>query len=62
LRIGVGRPEFESIDHVLSPFSAEERLVLPRIIGAAADGVQLWLDESLEAAMQFANNWVLNPE
>ncbi len=62
LRIGVGRPEFESIDHVLSPFSAEERLVLPRIIGAAADGAQLWLDESLEAAMQFVNNWVLNPE
>jgi len=62
LRIGVGRPEFESIDHVLSPFSGEERLVLPRIVGAAADAVQLWLDESLEAAMQFANNWVLNPE
>ncbi|MGA7746413.1 MAG: aminoacyl-tRNA hydrolase [Candidatus Aquilonibacter sp.] len=58
LRVGVGRPEHESIDHVLSPFSTQEREVLPRIIGAAADGVQLWLDESLEAAMQFVNNWV----
>jgi len=62
LRIGVGRPEFESIDHVLSSFNAEERIVLPRIIAAAADGVQRWLDEGLEAAMQFTNNWVLNPQ
>ncbi len=62
LRIGVGRPEFESVDHVLSAFNAEERIVLPGIIGAAADGVQLWLDEGLEAAMQFVNNWVLNPD
>jgi PTH1 family peptidyl-tRNA hydrolase len=58
VRVGVGRPEHESIDHVLSPFSAEERALLPRIIGAAADGVQLWLDDGLEAAMQFVNNWV----
>ena len=62
LRVGVGRPEFESIEHVLSAFNAQERVVLPRIIGAAADGVQRWLDEGLEAAMQFVNNWVLNPE
>ena len=62
LRIGVGRPEFESVDHVLSAFNAQERMVLPRIIAAAADGVQRWLDEGPDAAMQFVNNWVLNPE
>ncbi|HXM07385.1 MAG TPA: aminoacyl-tRNA hydrolase [Candidatus Acidoferrum sp.] len=62
LRIGVGRPEFESVDHVLSAFNADEQQVLPRIIGAAADGVQRWLDDSLEAAMQYVNNWVLNSE
>jgi PTH1 family peptidyl-tRNA hydrolase len=62
LRIGVGRPEFESVDHVLSAFNPDERAVLPRVIGAAADGVQRWLDESLEAAMQFVNNWVRNAE
>ena len=61
IRVGVGRPQIESIDHVLGPFSSEERAVLPQIIGAAADGVIRWLDESPEAAMQFVNNWVLNP-
>jgi peptidyl-tRNA hydrolase, PTH1 family len=61
LRFGVGRPEFDSIDHVLSPFTKEEDAVVGRIVDAAADGVQLWLDEGLERAMQFVNNWTVRP-
>jgi peptidyl-tRNA hydrolase, PTH1 family len=60
LRIGVNRPEFASIDHVLSPFSKEEAAHLPSVIGAAADAAGYWLEESLERAMQYANNWELN--
>lgn len=56
IRIGVGRPEYDSIDHVLSPFSAEESQLLPKVIDAAAAGAMLWLDEGIEAAMQFLNN------
>lgn len=56
IRVGVGRPENDSIDHVLSPFSVDERDVLPAIVGAAADGVQRWLDEGTDAAMQFVNS------
>jgi PTH1 family peptidyl-tRNA hydrolase len=56
LRVGVGRPQFESIDHVLSPFTSEEQQMLPKVIEAAADGAQRWLEEGLEAAMQFVNN------
>jgi PTH1 family peptidyl-tRNA hydrolase len=55
IRIGVGRPRFESIDHVLSPFSPEEKTMLPQIVGAAADGALLWFNEGIEAAMQFVN-------
>jgi len=58
LRVGVGRPEHESIDHVLGPFSAQESVVLGDVIGAAAEGVQLWLEGGLEDAMQWTNNWV----
>lgn len=58
IRVGVGRPEYDSIDHVLSPFSPEETARLPQVLDAAADGVQLWLDQGLEAAMQFVNNLV----
>jgi len=57
LRIGVGRPEHDSIDHVLSPFTNDENKMVPAIIDAAADGAVLWLEQGLEAAMQFINNW-----
>ena len=60
LRVGVGRPEHDTIDHVLSPFSKEQSAQLPAVIAAAADGVRLWLDEGLDPAMQFVNNWELN--
>ncbi len=57
LRVGVGRPSFDTIDHVLSAFSQPERAQLPAIIEAAAEGAELWLDHGLERAMQFVNNW-----
>ncbi|HEY9086102.1 MAG TPA: aminoacyl-tRNA hydrolase [Candidatus Tyrphobacter sp.] len=58
LRIGVGRPkDDDAVDHVLAPFDASERAALPAIIGAAADAVQLWLGDGIDAAMRFANTW-----
>jgi PTH1 family peptidyl-tRNA hydrolase len=59
IRVGLGRPEFDSVDHVLGSFDEEERRALPAIVKAAADGVQLWLDDGIEAAMQFVNTWPL---
>ena len=57
LRVGVGRPQHDSVDHVLSPFSEEERERLPEIVAAAADGVQAWLDEGADAAMRLVNRY-----
>ena len=57
IRVGVGRPEFDTIDHVLSPFGKEEQAALPKILDAAASGAMLWLEQGIEAAMQFTNNW-----
>jgi PTH1 family peptidyl-tRNA hydrolase len=56
IRVGVGRPERDSIDHVLSPFNKSEQEKLPALIDSVADGVRLWLDEGTNAAMQFLNN------
>jgi len=61
LRIGVGRPEYDSIDHVLTPFTPEERERLPEVVAAATDGVMCWFERGIEAAMQYANTWE-NPE
>jgi PTH1 family peptidyl-tRNA hydrolase len=59
LRIGVGRPRYDSIDHVLNPFDPAESRELPRVIAAAADTVERWLAEGGERAIQFANTWKL---
>jgi PTH1 family peptidyl-tRNA hydrolase len=64
IRIGVGRPEraayaADPIDYVLGPFDGAERAALPGIVEAAANGAALWLEESLEAAMQFVNAFTL---
>jgi len=55
IRVGIGRPQFDSVDHVLSEFTAEEREKVPSLIAAAAEGAQRWLDEGIESAMQFVN-------
>ncbi len=57
LRVGVGRPKYETIDHVLSPFDADERVRLPAVVSAAADAAERWLSGDLDRAMQFANVW-----
>jgi peptidyl-tRNA hydrolase, PTH1 family len=57
LRVGIGRPEDDAVDHVLARFTSRERAVLPEIVGAAVHAVELWLDEDIDAAMRFANTW-----
>ncbi|MBV8490093.1 MAG: aminoacyl-tRNA hydrolase [Candidatus Eremiobacteraeota bacterium] len=57
LRVGVGRPKSETIEHVLSPFDAGERRRLPAIVDAAADAAEIWLRGDLDRAMQAANIW-----
>jgi PTH1 family peptidyl-tRNA hydrolase len=57
IRVGLGRPEYDGVDHVLGRFNEDERRALPAIVGAAADGVQRWIEEGIEPAMQFVNTW-----
>jgi len=61
IRIGLGRPGYDGADHVLSPFREDERRALPEIVAAAADGVERWLDDGIDAAMQFVNTWEPKP-
>ncbi|GAC1656197.1 MAG: aminoacyl-tRNA hydrolase [Vulcanimicrobiaceae bacterium] len=56
IRVGIGRPEYESIDHVLSTFSTQELHVLPKIIEVAAEGAQRWLGDRIDLAMQYVNS------
>ncbi|MBC5816565.1 MAG: aminoacyl-tRNA hydrolase [Candidatus Eremiobacteraeota bacterium] len=56
VRVGIGRPEYESMDHVLSTFSADELTALPKIIEVAADGAQRWFTGRIDLAMQYVNS------
>jgi PTH1 family peptidyl-tRNA hydrolase len=57
LRIGVGRPQEDAIDHVLGSFDRDEKRRWPAIAAAAADGIELWLAGDLDRAMRFINTW-----
>lgn len=56
LRIGVGAPEIDGrrirqTDHVLGPFTEEQRAALSPALDAAADAVECWLTDGIEIAM-----------
>jgi len=57
LRIGVGRgdPRWDLADHVLSAFRHDEREIVARAIGRAADAVELFVDEGIGPAMNRYN-------
>jgi PTH1 family peptidyl-tRNA hydrolase len=57
LRIGIGRGNDDAIDHVLSSFSSDEERRLTKIVEAAADGVERWLDLGPVEAMNVLNAW-----
>ena len=57
LRFGVGRGQSDTIDYVLSNFSAEEERELAVLIDVAAEGVMRWLDRGPVDAIQYVNAW-----
>jgi PTH1 family peptidyl-tRNA hydrolase len=59
LRVGIGEPRRDAIDHVLSRFTSDERRLLPALLDAAADAVETWLREGPATAANLWNGWVL---
>ena len=57
LRIGIGRPpqQMDNADFVLSRFRGEEQDEIDKAIREAANGVDLWINQGLEPAMNAVN-------
>jgi PTH1 family peptidyl-tRNA hydrolase len=57
LRVGIGRPGTSraTVDHVLSTFRTDEHELATEAIATAADAVERWLTEGIDAAMNEFN-------
>jgi peptidyl-tRNA hydrolase, PTH1 family len=59
LRVGVGRPVYGAIDHVLGRFSPEEERLLPRLLQAAGDAANASVVSGPRDAMnRFNRDWL----
>jgi PTH1 family peptidyl-tRNA hydrolase len=55
LRIGVGGPREDLVDHVLGRFSPSEQAVMADALVLAAQAVMVWLTQGIEACMNQYN-------
>jgi PTH1 family peptidyl-tRNA hydrolase len=61
LRVGIGDPGRNSVDHVLSKFHPSERRRLEELLDAAADAVEAWAREGTNRAANRFNPFELRP-
>jgi PTH1 family peptidyl-tRNA hydrolase len=61
LRIGIGEPGRNAVDHVLSVFHPDERQRLEELLDAAADAVEAWAREGTSKASNRFNMYELRP-
>ena len=57
LRVGIGEPERNAINHVLTRFAGDERQVLDEVLEAAADAVEDWARDGAARAANKWNSW-----
>ena len=62
LRVGIGEPSLNAVDHVLSRFGAGEQRILEEVIDAAADAVQDWARLGSARAANKWNSWAPDVE
>jgi PTH1 family peptidyl-tRNA hydrolase len=61
LRIGIGEPGRDAVDHVLSVFQPAERQRLDELLDAAADAVEAWARDGVSKASNRFNAFQLRP-
>jgi PTH1 family peptidyl-tRNA hydrolase len=54
LRVGIGDPGRDAVDHVLSPFTPDQRGRLDELLDATADAIETWARDGTRKA---ANRW-----
>jgi PTH1 family peptidyl-tRNA hydrolase len=62
LRVGIGQPDADAIDHVLSQFTRGEKVRLSELLDASADAVETWAREGVNKAANHFNAFELRPD
>jgi peptidyl-tRNA hydrolase, PTH1 family len=62
LRVGIGEPGDNAIDHVLSQFGKGEKRRLTELLDAAADAVEAWARDGTSKAANHYNAFELRPD
>ena len=55
LRVGIGKPADDAINHVLGEFTPEERMVIDESVEKAADALETLITDGMETAMNKFN-------
>jgi PTH1 family peptidyl-tRNA hydrolase len=61
LRVGIGEPGRDAVDHVLSMFAPDERQRLDELLDACADAVEEWARAGTSKASNRYNSFQLRP-
>lgn len=61
LRVGIGDPTRNAVDHVLSTFGPDEKERLPELLDAAAEAVETWARDGTSKAANRWNTLTLRP-
>ena len=55
LKVGIGRSDGATVEHVLSRFDPGERKLIDDAVAKCADAVEVWLADGFDAASRLAN-------
>lgn len=55
VRVGIGRPEDDTIDWVLGKFTGEEKELIESTVEKAADAIECWIKNGIDTAMNRYN-------
>jgi len=62
LRIGIGRPDCETIDYVLASWSSTELPIAGKAVDASAQAAMMAAEHGIDAAMNSFNGWQAEDE
>lgn len=57
LRVGIGRPDSETIDYVLAPWSSTEWAIVDQAVDVSAQAAMVVAEHGIDAAMNSYNGW-----